>query len=82
MNSIIEANRNIENAKTILTEKAQKENGYYQDKKYIKLAGHAAYSGVLVALDTLFMSKKKGRKSVEWYKEEIAKIDKKVFELF
>ena len=59
MNSISEARRYIENAKIILSEKAKKEDGRYQDKKYIKMAGHTAYTGVLVALDTLLSDKKK-----------------------
>lgn len=75
---ISEAHRYLDNAKEILSTKAQKEGRYYQDKKYVKLAGHAAYSGVLVALDGLLGQKKKGRKSVEWYKEELSKLDKKI----
>ena len=82
MKHIIEAHRYIDNAKEILREKAQKEDGYYKDKKYVKLAGHAAYSAVLVALDGLFGIKKKGRKSVEWYLEELGKMDKKTLSAF
>lgn len=77
-----EAMRYIDNAKDILREKAQKEDGLYQDKKYVKMAGHTAYSGVLVALDDLLGAKKKGRKSVDWYKSELAKMDKKITGLF
>lgn len=82
MNEIVEAKRYLDNAKTILSEKAHKEDGYYQDKKYVKLAGHAAYLGVLVALDGLFGTKKKGRKNVDWYKEELSKIDRKALNSF
>ena len=82
MNNIAEAYRYLENAKEILSTKAQKEDGYYQDKKYVKLAGHAAYSGVLVALDHALERPKKGRVSVEWYKENIAKLDKKMLNYF
>jgi hypothetical protein len=32
----------------------------------------------LIALDGLFGIKKKGRKSVDWYQEELGKVDKKV----
>ena len=46
------------------------------------MAGHTAYSGVLVALDGLFGIKKKGRKSVLWYQEELGKLDKKVLNNF
>ena len=82
MNHIAEARSYIDNAKQILKEKAHKEDGYYQDKKYVKMAGHTAYSAVLEALDGLFGLRKKGRKSVEWYQEEIGKIDKKVLNAF
>ena len=82
MKHIEEAHRYIDNAKQILREKAHKEDGYYKDKKYVKLAGHAAYSGILVALDGYFGIKKKGRKSVDWYQNELAKVDKKVLNAF
>lgn len=46
------------------------------------MAGHAAYTGVLVALDELLGKKTKGRKDVEWYKEQLAKLDKKLLNSF
>jgi len=76
-NTVQEAKRYLDNAKEILREKAKKEDGFYQDKKYVKLAGHAAYTGVLVAFDGLLGVKGKGRKSIEWYLQEIGKMDKK-----
>lgn len=79
MDPISEARRYLENAKTILSEKARKEDSHYLDKKYIKMAGHTAYSGVLVALDALLSDKKKKtRKSVEWYQKEISSLDRKI----
>ncbi|NIJ54894.1 DUF5618 family protein [Dyadobacter arcticus] len=81
-NTIQEAKRYLDNAKEILREKAGKEDGYYQDKKYVKLAGHAAYTGVLVALDALFDNNTKRRKDVDWYKERIAKMDRKALNAF
>ena len=82
MNTKTEATRYINNAKDILKEKANKADGYYQDKKYVKMAGHTAYTGVLLALDSFFGIKKKGRKNVEWYKEELGKVDKKISNAF
>ncbi|AQG80736.1 DUF5618 family protein [Spirosoma montaniterrae] len=82
MNTIQEAKRYIDNARDLLREKAKKEDGYYQDTKYVKMAGHTAYSGVLVALDTLLGIKKKGRKDVEWYKQQLAQMDRKVLSAF
>ena len=82
MKHIIEAHRYLDNAKEILREKAQKEDRYYKDAKYVKMAGNTAYNGVLVALDGLFGIKKKGRKSVDWYQEELGKVDKKILTSF
>ena len=82
MKHIIEAHRYLENAKEILRDKAQKEDGLYKDEKYVKMAGNTAYSGLLVALDGLFGIKKKGRKNVDWYQEELGKVDKKVLNTF
>ncbi len=80
--NVIEAKRYIANAKDILREKAKKEDGYYQDKKYIRMAGNSAYSGILEALDSVIIEKQKGRKSVNWYKEQLSKTDKKVLNAF
>jgi len=82
MKHIIEAHRYLDNAKDILRDKGQKEDKYYKDSKYVKMAGNTAYNGVLVALDGLLGNKKKGRKSVEWYKEELSKLDKKILYSF
>ncbi len=82
MKHIDEAYRYLENAKDILRDKGQKEDKYYKDPKYVKMAGNTAYNGVLVALNGLLGVKKKGRKSVEWYKEELSKLDKKILYSF
>jgi hypothetical protein len=50
--------------------------------KYVKLAGHTAYAGVLVALDSLLGYKKRGRKEVSWYKERLGAMDKRVLKHF
>lgn len=80
--TVEEAKRYVNNAKDLLREKAGKENGVYQDRKYVRLAGHAAYLGVLVALDGLFQVKKGTRKSVEWYQEQLRKTDRKLLDSF
>lgn len=83
MNSTIqEARRYLNNAKEILSEKAQKEDGYFQDKKYVKMAGHTAYTGVLLALDGYLGKKGKGRKDVDWYKQQLSGLDKKLLNTF
>jgi len=80
-NTVQEARRYLNNAREILSEKAGKEGDLYQDRKYVRLAGHTAYSGVLVALDVL-IGKKRGRKSAEWYVENLRKIDRKALDRF
>lgn len=82
MNHIDEARRYVDNARQLLSEKANKEDGIYQDTKYVKLAGHAAYAGILVALDGLFGKKTKGRKDVDWYKQQLTVLDKKQLSQF
>ena len=82
MNEILEAKRHLSNAREILREKAGKEDGLYKDRKYVKMAGHTAYTGILVALDGLLGDKRKGRKSVDWYKDELSSRDKKMLSKF
>ncbi len=82
MENISEAHRYINNAKEILRDKAKKEDSRYNDRKYVRMAGHTAYLAILVALDGYFGVKKKGRKKVEWYQEQLAKTDKKILNSF
>jgi hypothetical protein len=78
-----EAMRYMDNAKECL-KNAKKEDGYYTDKKYVKMACGTAYSGMLVALDYFLklkgINKPKGkeRKSIEYYQENLAIQDKKM----
>lgn len=80
--AVIEAKRYLNNAKEILREKGAKDEPYYRDAKYIKMAGHTAYSGVLFALDHYFGKKMKGRKDVDWYKTNLSKEDRKILDSF
>ena len=82
MNSIQEAKRHLDKAREILREKALKENGYYQDPLHVKMAGHTAYTGILLALDDFLGKKGKGLKDVEWYKQHLKKWDKKALNAF
>jgi len=81
-NAIQEAERYIQNARQILSEKAGKDGGYYSDKKYIRIAGHTAWHGVLIALDATLKVKenlKKGqRPDIKDYQSAISKVDKKM----
>ncbi|KQS31393.1 DUF5618 family protein [Dyadobacter sp. Leaf189] len=80
--SIEEARRYLANAKQILSEKARKEDGYFQDQKYVKMAGHTAYTGILLVLDEIFGKKTRGRKDVDWYKQHLSQADKKMLNSF
>jgi len=81
-NPIKEAERYLQNAKQILSEKAEKEEGYYQDKKYVKAAGNYAWCGVLVALDAVTgvrKNLKKGQRvDFKDYQNAVAKKDRKM----
>jgi hypothetical protein len=82
INPIQEAERYIQNARELLSEKAGKDGEYYTDKKYIKKAGHTAWCGVLLALDATLKVKdgmKKGRRpDIKDYQEAIGRLDKKM----
>ena len=78
-----EAMRYMDNAREYL-KNAKKEDDYYHDPKYVRTACGTAYSGVLIALDGFLTlkgvdkPKKKVRKSIEYYQENISKLDKKL----
>jgi len=79
---IREAERYLQNARQILSEKAEKEGDYYNDSKYVKMAGNTAWCGVLVALDSVLnirsKMKKGQRPEFKDYQEAIAKKDSKM----
>ena len=78
-----EAIRYMDNAKDCL-KKANKEDGYYNDRKYVKMACGTAYSGMLLALDGFLLLKgmhkptTKDRKSIEYYQKNLTKYDQKM----
>lgn len=76
-----EAMRYMDNARDTL-KKSGKEGRQYLDDKYVKTACGIAYNGVLKALDGYLklkeVEKKKGRKSIEYYQDQISKLDKKL----
>ena len=78
-----EAMRYMDNAREYL-KSAKKQDNYYCDTKYVRTACSVAYSGVLIALDGYLtlkgvgMPKKKLRKSIEYYQENLGKLDRKL----
>ena len=81
-NPIKEAQRYMQNAREILSEKAGKDGDLYSDPKYVRMAGNTAWNGVLLALDgSLGVREKKGpRKRVDIadYQTAVNKKDKKM----
>jgi hypothetical protein len=79
---IREAERYLQNARQILSEKAGKDGNYYSDKKYVKIAGHTAWCGVLLALDAALDIKaglkRRQRPEFKDYQEAVSKIDGKM----
>jgi hypothetical protein len=79
---IREAERYLQNARQILSEKAGKDGDYYSDRKYVKIAGHTAWCGILVALDAALGMKeelKRGQRlEFKDYQKAIAQKDSKM----
>jgi len=80
-----EAVRYMDNAKEYL-KNAQKEGNYYRDIKYVRTACGTAYNGVLIALDAFLIlkgihkPKGKERKSIEYYQNNLGKLDRKMLD--
>jgi len=81
-NPIQEAERYLQNARQILSEKAEKEGNFYHDQKYVKAAGNYAWNGVLVALDAVTdvrKNLKKGQRiDIQDYQNAVVKMDRKM----
>lgn len=84
-NPIQEANRYLANARQILSEKAKKDGDFYGDRKYVKIAGHTAWCGVLIALDAVLNVrrnlKKNQRPDFNDYLSAVSRIDSKTSRL-
>lgn len=81
-NPIKEAERYLQNARQILSEKGEKDGDYYQDSKYVRMAGNTVWNGVLIALDAA-LNVRKNLKSgqhpdIKDYQNAVAKADKKM----
>lgn len=76
------ARQRFENARTILREKANLDDDYYLEKKYVKMAGREAYAGMLLALDKFINVRTSGRRDVYWYEEHLSCAERKVQDTF
>jgi hypothetical protein len=86
MQHITEARRYIANARELLSTKAGKSGKFYEDKKYVRMAGNTAWSGVLEALDGTFgvreSLKKNQRPDVKDYQQTIGGKNQTMLRLF
>ena len=92
METYTESYRYLDNAKEILQTKAKKSGKFYDDAKYVRMACNTAYNGLLIALNDFFaqkevvMPKQKGKRkqavNVDFYKQNLAKINKKKLKEF
>jgi hypothetical protein len=79
---IREAERYLQNARQILSEKAGNDGDYYSDRKYVKMAGNTAWNGVLVALDAVLDVRKnlksRQRPDIKNYQAAMSRKDNKM----
>lgn len=75
-----ESMRYINNAHEILKEKGEKENGSYHDKKYIRMACHTAYLGMLESLGTLMNLPKSKRMNILILRNYLSAENKKMLD--
>jgi hypothetical protein len=85
LTSAQEAERYLQNARQILTEKAGKRDGLYADVKYVQMASGTAYSAALLIIDE-YLRQKEGihfvkPKSIEDYTNRVRKHNKKLLAL-
>ena len=84
-NPFEEANRYVENARTVLSEKGEYDPSLnrYNDRKYVRAAGHYLWHAVLIALDAVFHVRKdrRTRVDIDAYRDAIRKRDRKLLTL-
>jgi hypothetical protein len=80
-----EAHRYYDNVKENL-QKAEKEDGYYKDDKYVRTASGIAYLGLIMIVKKIldFHGKPKAKKNedVDYYRKNLAVINKKLLDHF
>ena len=85
VNPVEEARRYVKNAKDLLQEKGRlnTEYQYYEDRKYVKMAGNTLWNGILLVLDAVFhvANNKTSRPKFADYKQAVAPRDQKLLAL-
>lgn len=79
-----ESLRYLQNARSILKEKAGKSGHFYSDPKYVKMACNTAYNGLLICLSAALGLKAPGknRLSVEDFQNALGKRNRKMLQVF
>ena len=84
-NPIEEAQRYVDNAKQTLKDNGEYDRSLhrYNDRKYVRAAGHYLWNAVLIVLDAVFNVKTKTRPhpDIKDYKEAVSKRDRKLLAL-
>ena len=85
-NPIEEAQRYVDNAKTILKEHGELDTKTkrYGDRKYVRMAGNTLWKGMLVILEAVFKvkaNKTKGRPDIIDYRKAIGDRNKKLLDI-
>lgn len=84
-NPVGEARRYVDNAQKSLREDAKlnEEYGAYEDRKYVRAAGHYLWNAVLIMLEAVchVKNEKNGRVDIDDYKMIIARRDKKLLSM-
>lgn len=85
LNPAAEARRYVNNAHTLLIEKAglDPETQSYQDRKYVRAAGHYLWHAVLIMLEAIYHLKKtkRSRVDVDDYLMRLTHDDKKLLSM-
>ena len=81
-NLIEESRRYVDNARTVLRDKAKLdvESNRYEDEKYVRSAGHYLWHAILLALDAVFKVRddRRTRVNIDDYLKAIGKRDRKL----
>jgi len=76
-----ETERYLANGLEVL-KKAGKKGKYYEDGKYVKMAGHTLYSAMLLALDDVLQKTRKNRNTESEYRKFLAGKNKSILKDF
>ena len=83
-NPVEESRRYVDNARDVLQKhgKYDADTNHYDDRKYVRAAGHYLWNGVLIMLNAVFhVNEKQGRVSIDDYRLAVGRRDRKLLVL-